>query len=96
MHNRNRSRYQFYLDDAVIKSLAKMSKDLDISRSQLVRDALESSVEIYTVKAKNKRNKNYSKLLELLGIIQTDKQDLSTRINEIYFIDQIKEKHGLS
>lgn len=96
MQDASRSRYQFYLDNSTIKSLSQMSREIGINRSQLVREALEGLVNMYALKRKTKMEKNYAKLLELSGIIKVDQTELSSYVDEIYAIDQIREKHGLS
>lgn len=96
MQDTSRSRYQFYLDNSTIKSLSQMSREIGISRSQLVREALEGLVNMYALKRKAKMEKNYAKLLELSGIIKVNQTKLSSYVDEIYLIDQIREKHGIS
>ena len=79
-----------------MKRLADMGKDLEVSRSQLVRDALESMVRMYAAKVSSPQTADYSKLNKLSGIINIPQASLSTTVDEIYLIDKLREQHGLS
>ena len=96
MKRKTKSRYQFYLDDSLAEQVAQMGDSLGVSRSQLVRDAMASLVTMYQAKTTKPDQIDYRELFELSGIITTSSSRLSTQVNEIYAIDDLKERHGLS
>jgi len=81
MSKTKRARYQFYLDVGVAKDISKMGRELGITRSQLVRDAMEYLAEFYTAKTA-KNEPDYQKLREFSGIITIPVRNLSSRVDD--------------
>lgn len=93
MSKTKRARYQFYLDEKVADDVADMGRELGLTRSQIVRDAMKALVEYYDAKAPRTHQPDYQKLLDFLGIIKTPATNLSTKVDDIYLIDIFKEQH---
>lgn len=96
MSKTKRARYQFYLDKKVVGDVADMGRELGLTRSQIVRDAMESLTENYAAKVSRNHQPDYQKLLDFLGIIKIPFSNLSSRVDDIYLIDMLKEQHVFS
>lgn len=96
MSKTKRARYQFYLDSAVTKDISKMGRELGVTRSQLVRDAMSSLVNLYRSSRATIEKPDYNLLFKLSGIINIPASDLSVRVDDIYMIDEFRHQHGIS
>lgn len=83
MSKTKRARYQFYLDKKVADDVADMGKELGLTRSQLVRDAMSSLVNLYRAKRAATKNPDYNLLFKLSGIVNVPAKTLSAKINDI-------------
>jgi hypothetical protein len=91
-----RARYQFYLDKKVAGRLAKIGQEVGISRSQLIRDAASSVVDLYSAKRPQTEKPDYNLLFKFSGIINIPATNLSARVDDIYIIDEFRHQHGVS
>lgn len=91
-----RARYQFYLDEKVANRLTKMGREVGISRSQLIRDVASSVVNLYGTRRPQTEEPDYNLLFKFSGIINIPAKNLSTRVDDIYIIDEFRHQHGVS
>lgn len=83
------NRYQIYLDPREVAGLDRLAADLDLSRSQIIRDVVsrvmrefEKAIVInYKKKAKN------NPLLRMCGIGKSSTGNISMDVDSIYFRD---------
>ena len=84
----NLNRYQIYLDPESIESIDDLADELNISRTRLIRNAVERLADQYEkiINAKNKYSWKKNPLLKMAGIIKKTDTDkiLSQNIDEIY------------
>lgn len=83
------NRYQIYLDPKDVAGLDSLAHDLDISRSQIIRDVVSRVVREYE-KILTRINRIRAKddpLLKMAGIIKSGKKNLSQDVDSIYFRD---------
>lgn len=82
------TRVQVYLESENIILLDKIARESKITRSQVIRDAIEK-----TVKAKEKRERSRRKksrkstLMELAGIEESKTGTVGLNVDEIYLND---------
>ena len=96
MSKTKRARYQVYLDVGVAKDISKIGRELGVTRSQLVRDAMSSLVNLYRCGRATVEKPDYNLLFKLSGIINIPSSNSSARVDDIYMIDEFRHQHGVS
>lgn len=85
----NMNRYQIYLDQGKVKIVEKLAQDLNMSRSQIIRDVLDRVIPEYEklIKASVKIYNKNNPLLKMAGFAKSTTGRLSENVDEIYFRD---------
>jgi len=81
------SRVQVYLDSSQVDLVDRLAAAIKISRSQIVRDAVEAVANRYVSVAEHmKENKENNRQLwsSLAGTVMSTSGDLGQRVDEIY------------
>lgn len=83
----NLVRVQLYLDPGNLEVVDELAKELKVPRSQIIRDAVEASVEKYSetlklIKLKNKPSLNL--WLSMAGIEKSKTGTVGLNVDEIY------------
>lgn len=86
------TRYQIYLNSNSVNTIDQLSKELDISRSQIIRDVLDRITLEYSklleAKTKTKIEPRDNPLLKMAGAAKDiTRKDLSQHIDEIYLFN---------
>ena len=82
------TRVQVYLDQHFLNIIDKISKEDKVSRSKIIRDAIQSHVEKLANKKKNVRKKSRkSALMEMAGIEVSKTGTVGLNVDEIYLND---------
>ncbi|KKU83272.1 hypothetical protein A2973_01665 [Candidatus Gottesmanbacteria bacterium RIFCSPLOWO2_01_FULL_49_10] len=82
-------RYQMYLEPKSVAIIDDLSRELDISRSQIVRDVISRVMREYEkilTAATSRRLKN-NPLLQMAGFAQSPTGHVSENIDDIYLHD---------
>lgn len=83
------NRYQIYLNAQHVNTLDDLAHDLNISRSQIIRDVVSRVTleyrKVFSVRAS--RQKTNNPLLRMAGLGHSKKTNISQNINEIYLRD---------
>ncbi len=82
-------RYQIYLKPQSVNILAELAKDLNISRSQIIRDVIDRMAKEYEklIKAKETFRMKNNPLLKMAGFAKGPNRDISRDVNDIYLED---------
>lgn len=82
-------RYQIYLKSNTVSILTDLAKELDVSRSQIIRDVIERMAGQYQklIKAAAVSRAKNNPLLKMAGFAKGPKRDISRNVNEIYLKD---------
>lgn len=88
--NENLVRVQIYLESQSLSFLDAIAAKLNVSRSQIIRDAVNAVARRYADTATYVKPKREEKnpLLELAGIEKSKTGDLGLRVDEIYHNDR--------
>jgi len=83
------NRYQIYLNPQSVNTLDSLADNLDLSRSQLIRDVLDRVSLEYAkvIRAVKKIPLQRHPLMKMAGVIKGVKQPLSENIDQIYLYD---------
>lgn len=81
-------RYQIYLKPQTVSTLTDLAKELDMSRSQIIRDVVERMSDQYSklLKANIKAKARNNPLLKMAGFAKLGK-NIAENIDEIYLKD---------
>ena len=81
-------RYQIYLKSQTVSTLTDLAKELDMSRSQIIRDVVERVSDQYSklLKALAKTRAKNNSLLKMAGFVKFGK-NIAENIDEIYLRD---------
>jgi len=83
------NRYQIYLNPSSVEVIERLARELDVSRSQIIRDLLDRAAGEYkrllqvAYKARNKNNL----LLKMAGFAKSPTGKVAENIDEIYIRD---------
>ena len=83
------NRYQIYLEPESVEILDDLAEQMNISRSQIIRDVINKMAKEYEkllIKSAKNRLKN-NPLLKMAGMAKGPNKDISKNIKEIYLID---------
>ena len=82
-------RYQIYLKPQSVNILADLAKDLNISRSQIIRDVIDRMAKEYEklIKAGETLRMKNNPLLKMAGFAKGPDRDISRNVNDIYLKD---------
>lgn len=83
------NRYQIYLDPPVVSTFDRLAWQLELSRSQLIRDSLDRLIREYTkilATGKNVTSKN-NPLLKMIGIGKSSTGKIAQDVDSIYLQD---------
>lgn len=82
------TRYQIYLQPDTVQTLDELSKELYMSRSQIIRDVLDRMALQYSkILIKRKRKTKENPLLKLIGIEKAQRINIAENVDEIYLRD---------
>lgn len=81
-------RYQIYLKPQTVSTLTGLAKELDMSRSQIIRDVIERVINQYSklLKAVTKARVKNNPLLKMAGFAKLGK-NIAENVDEIYLRD---------
>lgn len=82
-------RYQIYLKPQTVDILTDLAKDLDMSRSQIIRDVIDRMAKEYEklIKAGETLRMKNNPLLKMAGFAKGPKRDISRNVDDIYLKD---------
>ena len=82
-------RYQIYLKPQSVNILADLAKDLNISRSQIIRDVIDRMAKEYEklIKARETLRMRNNPLIKMAGFAKGGKPGISRNANQIYLKD---------
>lgn len=82
-------RYQIYLKPQAVNILTDLAKELDMSRSQIIRDVIDRMAREYEkiIKAKETLQMENNPLLKMAGFAKGGKPGIARNANQIYFKD---------
>lgn len=83
------TRYQIYLNPSSVDVLDELSKEINISRSQIIRDVIDRMAKHYErlLKVHFVKKTKYNPLLKMAGFAKGPNKDISHNVNDIYLKD---------
>lgn len=83
------NRYQIYIQPDTVETIDQVASYLDISRSQIIRDALERITLEYRkiIFAVLNRQKKSNPLLKMAGFAKSKTKNISYHVETIYYKD---------
>lgn len=82
-------RYQIYLKPRAVNILTDLAKELDMSRSQIIRDVIDRMASEYEkiIKAREALRMKNNPLLKMAGFAKSGKPGIARNANQIYLKD---------
>ena len=83
------NRYQIYLNPTSVDTVDDLARELDISRSQIIRDVLDRMAREYKkiLSIRNKISPKNNPLLKMAGIGKSSTGKISENVDDIYLQD---------
>ena len=83
------NRYQIYLNPNSVDILDQLSKELHLSRSQIIRDIIDRMAKVYErlLEVQFKKRAKDDPILKMAGFAKGPTKNISQNINEDYLID---------